>query len=282
MRGFSHTRCFTWTIINIRGFCAVQGGQRAIIFNRLVGIKDTIKKEGTYLMIPWFERPIIFDIRTRPRVISSLTGSKDLQMVQISLRVLTRPQVSALPSIYRNLGEDFDEKVLPSIVNEVLKQVIAEHTAPQLLTQREQVSKKIRRNLTERAAQFNLVLEDVSITDLQFGREFTAAVEAKQVAQQDAERARFVVEKAEQDRKSIVIRAEAEAETAKLIGEAVKNNPGFVNLRRIDAAKDISQTISQSSNTVYLNSDSLLLNLMNTGGLTESEKQMLAEKGERS
>lgn len=234
----------------------------------------------------------------------------DLQMVQISLRVLTRPEVGALPSIYRTLGEgefmipskflslvgalvyiflffwpectDYDEKVLPSIVNEVLKQVIAEHTAPQLLTQREQVSKKIRRNLTERAAQFNLVLEDVSITDLQFGREFTAAVEAKQVAQQDAERARFIVEKAEQDRKSIVIRAEAEAETAKLIGEAVKNNPGFVNLRRIDAAKDISQSLSQSANTIYLSSDSLLLNLMSGGGLTESEKEMLAEKADRS
>lgn len=173
------------------------------------------------------------------------------------------------------LHADYDEKVLPSIVNEVLKQVIAEHTAPQLLTQREQVSRKIRRNLAERADAFDIILEDVSITDLQFGREFTAAVEAKQVAQQDAERARFVVEKAEQDRKSIVIRAEAEAETARLIGEAVKNNPGFVNLRRIDTAKDIAQTVSQSANTVYLDADSLLLNLMSENGLTAAEKRLL-------
>jgi hypothetical protein len=83
-------------------------------------------------------------------------------------------------------------------------------------------------------------------------------------AQQDAERARFIVEKAHQDRLSIVIRAEGEARSAEMIGKAIASNPGFVQLRRIDAAKDIATTVARSANTVYLNSDSLLLNLMDT------------------
>ena len=70
------------------------------------------------------------------------------------------------------------------------------------------VSREIRKTLTERAAQFNIALDDVSITSLTFGREFTAAIEAKQVAAQEAERAKFVVEKAEQDKRSAIIRAQ--------------------------------------------------------------------------
>lgn len=70
------------------------------------------------------------------------------------------------------------------------------------------VSRKIREILTQRAANFNIALDDVSITSLTFGREFTAAIEAKQVAAQEAERAKFIVEKAEQDKRSAIIRAQ--------------------------------------------------------------------------
>lgn len=70
------------------------------------------------------------------------------------------------------------------------------------------MSREIRKILTERARNFNIALDDVSITSLSFGKEFTHAIEAKQVAAQDAERAKFLVEKAEQDKKSAVIRAQ--------------------------------------------------------------------------
>jgi len=62
--------------------------------------------------------------------------------------------------------------------------------------------------LTERAAAFNIALDDVSLTNLSFGKEFTSAIEAKQIAAQEAERAKFIVEKAEQDKKSAIIRAQ--------------------------------------------------------------------------
>ena len=70
------------------------------------------------------------------------------------------------------------------------------------------MSREIRKILTERAKNFNIALDDVSITSLSFGKEFTQAIEAKQVAAQEAERAKFIVEKAEQDKKSAIIRAQ--------------------------------------------------------------------------
>lgn len=139
---------------------------------------------------------------------------------------------------------------------------------------------------------------------LTFGKEYTAAVEAKQVAQQDAERAKFIVrhpactpetlppsspalgggapppaeprlrpapstppqvEKAEQDKKSAIIRAEGEAKSAQLLGDAIQSNPSFLILRRIEAAREIAGTISNSANRVVLNADSLMLNLVRGG-----------------
>ena len=64
-----------------------------------------------------------------------------------------------------------------------------------------------------------------------------------------------------QDKRSNIIRAQGEAQSAALIGKALQRNPGFIELRRLEAAKEISSTLARSTNTVYLNSDSLLLNL---------------------
>jgi prohibitin 1 len=231
----------------------VEGGHRAVMFDRFAGIKPEVVGEGTHFMIPWVQRPIIYDIRARPKNIPTITGSKDLQNVNITLIFLFRPRPSSLPNFYTTLGQDYDDRVLPSITNEVLKAVVAEFDAGELITQRELVSNRVTTDLTERAEQFGLILDDISITHLTFGREFTAAVEMKQVAQQEAEKARFLVEKAEQVKKASIIIAEGDTEGAQLLSNAFeKAGDGLIELRRIEAAEDIATQMSQSRNIVYL------------------------------
>eukprot|EP00475_Leptophrys_vorax_P004886 TRINITY_DN12929_c0_g1_i1.p1 TRINITY_DN12929_c0_g1~~TRINITY_DN12929_c0_g1_i1.p1 ORF type:complete len:296 (+),score=70.01 TRINITY_DN12929_c0_g1_i1:88-975(+) len=240
----------------------VDGGHRAVIFNRISGVRDDVIGEGTHVIIPWFEWPTIYDIRTRPKKISSPTGTRDMQTVNITLRVLYKPRAASLPEIHRRFGNDFDERILPSIVNETLKSIIAQYNAAQLITQREDVSRKIRQSLEERASDFSILVDDVSITHLSFTPDYAAAVERKQIAQQDAERAKFTVLQAEQDKKSNIIRAQGEARSAEMVGRALKKNPGFVELRKLEAAREIAETMARSQNKVYLSADSLLLNLL--------------------
>merc|ERR1712153_115893 len=108
----------------------------------------------------------------------------------------------------------------------------------------------------ERAEEFHILIEDIAITHLTFGKEFERAIESKQVAQQEAERAKFLVEKTQQEKEAAVIRAEG----AIIISESLKaSGNGGIEVRRIDAAKEIAETLARSRNVTYLPSQQNLL-----------------------
>lgn len=215
-------------------------------------------------MVPWFERAIIYDVQSHPTTIKTVNGSKDMQTVSVSLRVMYRPDQFELQTLYRQLGTDYDQRVLPSIVNETIRSIIAQYNASQLLTQREQVLYMIRKTLESRAKDFKIMVDDVAITEMSFGKEFTHAVELKQIAQQEAERAKYLVMKAQQDKHSAIIKAEGEARAAELLGPALGKSTAYIQLKRIEAARDIAGALAQSRSKVYLDAETLMLNLTNS------------------
>ncbi|GJN03806.1 hypothetical protein PR202_ga21286 [Eleusine coracana subsp. coracana] len=135
--------------------------------------------------------------------------------------------------------------------------VVAQYNASQLITKREAVSREIRKILTERASNFNIALDDVPITSLSFGKESTHAIEAKQVAAQEAEHAKFIVEnegkdlfpteKAEQDKRSAIIRAQGEAKSAELIGQDLETFVGVDGVQELEKLLDAVFPISAAA-----------------------------------
>ena len=122
------------------------------------------------------------------------------------------------------------------------------------------ISAQIKNTFQERLNMFNILVDEIAMTSLSFSKEYEKAIELKQVRQQQAERMKYIVEQAKQKKKSTIIKAEADVEAIRMIGESVASNPAFLELERIEAAKAIAENISKSRNKVLLSSDQLLMN----------------------
>ncbi|MDJ0625180.1 MAG: SPFH domain-containing protein [Candidatus Caenarcaniphilales bacterium] len=238
---------FAW----INPIFVVQPGVRAIIFNKISGLGDTVYGEGLKFKQPFFDDVIFYSVVRQPFDVETTAASKDLQNVKVKLRFLYSPKEDKIPLIHKELRQGYADTVFPSITREVLKAVIAKKTAEEIVTQREEVSRLIRDSITQRAKDFNINIYDVALAEVEFSPTFTEAIERKQVAQQDLEASRKKAEAA-------IVKARGEAEAARIINEASRSSPAFIELRRIEAQKDIAATLARSSNVTYLPSNTLL------------------------
>lgn len=244
-----------------KGLYRVEPGFLSIKFNIFSGIGGTTYKEGYHILFPYVERAIVYDCRMKNHVHKCICGTKDLQIVTLKTRIICRPKVDKLRDLYRLLGNDYDERALQSIVHEICGIAVSQFNASQIISQRDTISSLIKHRIMDKSREFFIDVDDVALIDIIFSREFSEAIEQKQVAQQEAERTKILVEQALEEKKSTIIRALGETEAVRKFGEANQTSSAFLVLRKLETAQKISSILMNSSNKVLLDSNSFFMNL---------------------
>ena len=196
----------------------VDAGTRGVVktFGEVTGVFD----EGLHFRAPFVTEVVPVDVKTRRLTSESSAASRDLQIVTTQVVLNYRVDPDSVATLVREIGVDYEAKIIDPAIQESVKAATAQFTAENLIIQRPLVSDSIRQVLNERLTPRGIIVEEVSITEFNFSEEFSRAIEAKQVAEQDALRAERELRRAQIEAQQQVARAEAEAEARLQIARA--------------------------------------------------------------
>jgi len=210
----------------------VPAGHRGVLLRWGAAVRSL--DEGFHLVVPVMHQVVLLEVRTQKEESQATAASRDLQNVTTSLALNFRVDASRVVELYRGVGSDYKARIIDPAVQESLKTVTASYTAEELIKFRPKVKAEVEEEITKRLANYDLLVEPagLSITNFAFSEEFNRAIEAKQVAQQQAEQQRYVLQKAELEKQTAVMIAQGKSEAAKLNAEALKVQGGSLVISR--------------------------------------------------
>lgn len=208
-------------------FYIVPAGHRGIILT-LGKVDMNVKGEGLNIKVPLIQKAIIMDVKTQKYQAELGAASKDLQDVTTIIAINYRLTESKVSTVYQTIGLDYSEKVIFPMEQEANKAVTAEFTAEEMITKREQVRAKMKELLSERLLQRNIILEDISIVNFKFSESFTAAIEAKVTAEQNALREENNLKVVDFQAKQKVRAAEGDAEAIRIVNTQLTTSPQYI------------------------------------------------------
>lgn len=228
-------------------------GERGVVFNAGSGVEDRILSEGTHFRMPFVESVTSMDVKTQKTDVKAEAASKDLQTVNTDIVVNWHLDAGKVNKIYQQIGDEkaVTDRIIVPAVNEVVKAATAQKTAGEVLSLRAQLKGDIDKLLSERLQKFNVILDDVSITNVSFSKEFNNAIEAKQVAQQQAEQAVFKAQEASQSAQAAINIARGEAEANRLKQQSI--TPELLQLNAISKWNGILPQVTGSGGTPFIN-----------------------------
>lgn len=243
-----------------RSFVLVGAGERAVVFNRIRGLQENQLGEGMHVLIPWLQVPTLYDVRTHTY---NMTGSghpeadrnsiaddalttltSDGQQVSMDISILFHIDPNNVWRVHREIGEHYMGRVVRPVSRSVIRMVVSQYPVVDVYGgRRAAIIEEVNQLLREKLAQSSVILDEALVRDVRFSREFQNAVEQKQVAQQEVERMRYVLDQADKERQRKIIEAEAEAESLRLKVTALAQNPRLIEYEFVKGLPDGVQTI---------------------------------------
>jgi len=225
----------------------VDAGHRGVLLHwNAVDVTIPPLDEGLHFVVPFQDSVVNMEVRTLLFVKSTSSASKDLQTVSTEITVNYHPAPTSVNTLYKEVGLDYQNRIIAPTVEEVVKQITANYNAEELITKRPQVKSDIENEISSRLLTFNILTDVISITDFQFSALFSSAIESKVEAEQKAFKAENDLKRIEVEAKqraaqsegiarANVAEAQGEAEAIRIINEALAQNPHYLEWLKTQA-----------------------------------------------
>lgn len=210
----------------------VPAGNKGVQMN-MGAVTGTIYNEGINFKIPFIQSVEIIDTRVQKYESSdNASASKDLQTITSSIAVNFRVDSTKADKLYQNIGTNYKDTVISPAISECIKAVTSQYTAEQLITKRSEVSEKMKTLLQEKLKDKYILIDSFNITDFQFSEAFNTSIEEKQIAEQNALKAQYDLERIKTEAEQTITEASGEAEAMK-----IKNNQVTDNIIKLEFIK---------------------------------------------
>lgn len=206
-------------IVLVSSCCVVVPAGHSGVVMTLGKVSDQVLAEGFHFKAPFVQQVEMISNKIQKKEVAANAVSKDLQTVNSNVAVNFRVSNASSASVFQNIGRGYEDVVLLPAVQESMKSVSAKYTAEELITKREAVSEETKDTLKSKVQEYGIIIEKFNIVNFDFTDEFNAAIEAKQVAEQN-----LLKTKTEQEQALVIARTEAEKKvlTAQAEADAIK------------------------------------------------------------
>src|SRR3990167_2073646 len=222
-------------LIALNPFVKVGAGERGVVMN-WGAVQEEVLSEGIHWRTPIVQKVVKINVQTQKVENEAIAYSKDLQTATALIALNYHVTPDAANKLWQEIGKDYESRIIAPAIQEIMKQTSAKYEAQELIAKRTEVKVELKAGMTERLLPYHLVVDDVSIVNFDFSAAYERAIENKQVAEQDAQKADNDLKRIKIEAEQRIAQAQAEAEAIRIQAESISAQGGaeYVNLKAIE------------------------------------------------